>query len=328
MLDLAGVSFCDSAGLDVLLGAPRQADAIGAMLVLARVPEPVRGVLELTGADQVLRVFDTAADAEALQRLSRCGGLVVGGEVDETAQGEVGFRGMRQGLVEVEGVPVVPADAAEPAEGVPVAAAGQTPAPRCRRSRHRPRGLELSGGDGKRSRWNRTAATRPGQLPGHDVIVVRLQRMRKVLHGRPVPEVGDGQVVFRAPSTGHGQAVGSPLRVQGVVDRGRCGRQGIHEPANGKRDDGDAIENMSGPIVVRPSRSTTGGGSADSGRPGLVAEGHEDAQLSPAVSLSTSACRGHRGPLSRSGLSDQWVVGWPALISLRRVCGRVIAERH
>ncbi|MEU9919604.1 STAS domain-containing protein [Streptomyces sp. NPDC051001] len=66
VLDLAGVSFCDSAGLDVLLGARRQADAIGAVLVLARVPEPLRRLLALTGTDQVLTVFATVTDAEAV----------------------------------------------------------------------------------------------------------------------------------------------------------------------------------------------------------------------------------------------------------------------
>ncbi|WP_327721908.1 STAS domain-containing protein [Streptomyces sp. NBC_00490] len=65
VLDLAGVSLCDSVGLNVLLGAWRQADAGGAVLVLACVPAPVRRLLELTGADQALRVFDTVADAEA-----------------------------------------------------------------------------------------------------------------------------------------------------------------------------------------------------------------------------------------------------------------------
>ncbi|MCX5327852.1 STAS domain-containing protein [Streptomyces sp. NBC_00140] len=66
VLDLAGVSFCDSAGLTVLIGAWRQADASGAVLVLACVPEQLRRVLELTGAEQVLRVFGTVADAKAI----------------------------------------------------------------------------------------------------------------------------------------------------------------------------------------------------------------------------------------------------------------------
>jgi hypothetical protein len=43
--------------------------------------------------------------------VSHCGGLVIGGEVDEGARREVGFRGMPRRQIEVEGVPVVPADA-------------------------------------------------------------------------------------------------------------------------------------------------------------------------------------------------------------------------
>ncbi|MBT2423502.1 STAS domain-containing protein [Streptomyces sp. ISL-22] len=66
VLDLSGVSFCDSAGLNVLLGARRQADDVGAVLVLACVPDLLRRVLEMTGADRVLRVFDTVTDAEAV----------------------------------------------------------------------------------------------------------------------------------------------------------------------------------------------------------------------------------------------------------------------
>jgi anti-sigma B factor antagonist len=66
VLDLSGVSFCDSAGLNVLIGAWRQADASGAVLVLACVPEPVRRILEMTGANQLLRVYDTVTDAEAV----------------------------------------------------------------------------------------------------------------------------------------------------------------------------------------------------------------------------------------------------------------------
>jgi anti-anti-sigma regulatory factor len=50
----------------MLLGAWRQADASGAVVVLACVPGPVRRILEMTGANQLLRVFDTIADAEAV----------------------------------------------------------------------------------------------------------------------------------------------------------------------------------------------------------------------------------------------------------------------
>lgn len=66
VLDLSGVVFCDSAGLSVLLGAWRQADAGGAVLVLAGVSESVRRILEMTGVDRVMRVFDTVPEAAAV----------------------------------------------------------------------------------------------------------------------------------------------------------------------------------------------------------------------------------------------------------------------
>ncbi|MFF3484473.1 STAS domain-containing protein [Streptomyces sp. NPDC002701] len=65
VLDLSEVPFCDSAGLNVLLAAWRQADAVAAVLVLACVPAGLRRVLRITGADQVLRVYDTVTDAQA-----------------------------------------------------------------------------------------------------------------------------------------------------------------------------------------------------------------------------------------------------------------------
>jgi anti-anti-sigma factor len=66
VLDVSGVSFCDSVGLNVLLGAWREAHASGAVLVLACVPEPLQLILRITGVNHVLRVFDTVADAEAV----------------------------------------------------------------------------------------------------------------------------------------------------------------------------------------------------------------------------------------------------------------------
>ncbi|MER6977689.1 STAS domain-containing protein [Streptomyces carpinensis] len=65
VLDLTSVSFCDSAGLGVLLGARRQAATNETMLALACVPLPLRQILEMTGADQVLPVYDTVDDAAA-----------------------------------------------------------------------------------------------------------------------------------------------------------------------------------------------------------------------------------------------------------------------
>ncbi|MGC5567835.1 STAS domain-containing protein [Streptomyces sp. FR-108] len=66
VLDLSGVSLCDSVGLNALIAAWRQADAGGAVVVLACVPPSLRRILQVTGTDQLLRVFDTVTDAEAV----------------------------------------------------------------------------------------------------------------------------------------------------------------------------------------------------------------------------------------------------------------------
>lgn len=49
MLDLAGVSFCDSSGLGVLAGIGKTADSGGGKLALARVPERCQLTLKRTG---------------------------------------------------------------------------------------------------------------------------------------------------------------------------------------------------------------------------------------------------------------------------------------
>ncbi|GAA2768504.1 STAS domain-containing protein [Streptomyces paradoxus] len=65
VLDLSGVSFCDSAGLNVLLWAWRQAGGAGSVLVLACVPLNLQRMLSMTGVDSVLPVYGTVAEAEA-----------------------------------------------------------------------------------------------------------------------------------------------------------------------------------------------------------------------------------------------------------------------
>ncbi|MFJ3423041.1 STAS domain-containing protein [Streptomyces sp. NPDC086082] len=66
VLDLSCVSFCDSVGLSMLLGAWREAEERGVVLMLACVPAQVRRILQMTGVDQVLRVFATVTEAEAV----------------------------------------------------------------------------------------------------------------------------------------------------------------------------------------------------------------------------------------------------------------------
>jgi anti-sigma B factor antagonist len=61
ILDLSGASFCDSVGLSVPQAAHRQADAAG--VVPACALPPLRALLAMTEADQMLRIFDTVTDA-------------------------------------------------------------------------------------------------------------------------------------------------------------------------------------------------------------------------------------------------------------------------
>ncbi|MFD3513817.1 STAS domain-containing protein [Streptomyces sp. NPDC058657] len=58
VLDLAEVAFADSTFLNLLLRAHQVTD-----LRLAGVSEQVRRLLHITGADQFLKLFPTAADA-------------------------------------------------------------------------------------------------------------------------------------------------------------------------------------------------------------------------------------------------------------------------
>lgn len=65
VLDLSEVSFFDSAGLNLLLRADREAHASGVELALACVPSSLRRILQMTGTDQVLRIYDTVAETSA-----------------------------------------------------------------------------------------------------------------------------------------------------------------------------------------------------------------------------------------------------------------------
>lgn len=55
--DLAGTTFCDSAGIHAIVRANRQARSRGAELRLAVGESPVARVLELAGLDQIMPVY-------------------------------------------------------------------------------------------------------------------------------------------------------------------------------------------------------------------------------------------------------------------------------
>ena len=63
VVDMAGTTFCDSAGVTALATAHRKAAAQGAKVKVVAVTAPVLRVFELTGLDQVLGVFGSMTAA-------------------------------------------------------------------------------------------------------------------------------------------------------------------------------------------------------------------------------------------------------------------------
>jgi anti-sigma B factor antagonist len=63
VLDLGNVTFCDSSGLGVLVGIWKAVHAIGGRLVLARVPQRCRRLLNRTGLAKIFTVRDRLAEA-------------------------------------------------------------------------------------------------------------------------------------------------------------------------------------------------------------------------------------------------------------------------
>ncbi|MFD9618298.1 STAS domain-containing protein [Streptomyces virginiae] len=65
VIDLGGLTFCDSSGITVLIAARNHALAARASIALAAVPERVVRILRIVGLDQVFPVHPTAQAAEA-----------------------------------------------------------------------------------------------------------------------------------------------------------------------------------------------------------------------------------------------------------------------
>ncbi|MFI6345864.1 STAS domain-containing protein [Streptomyces sp. NPDC050560] len=65
IMDLSRTTFCDSSGYNALLRLRRRALEAGGQLVLAAPPPAVSRLLALTGAEQVLAVHSSRAEALA-----------------------------------------------------------------------------------------------------------------------------------------------------------------------------------------------------------------------------------------------------------------------
>jgi anti-anti-sigma factor len=63
VVDCSGLEFCDSTGLNVLLGARLRAEAVGGAVHLAAMRPTVARVMEITGADAVFFIHDTVDQA-------------------------------------------------------------------------------------------------------------------------------------------------------------------------------------------------------------------------------------------------------------------------
>ena len=61
VVDMAGVEFCDSTGMNVLLAAHRRASENGGQLELARPRPGVKKILQVTGLETVFTVLDDPA---------------------------------------------------------------------------------------------------------------------------------------------------------------------------------------------------------------------------------------------------------------------------
>jgi anti-sigma B factor antagonist len=61
VVDMAGVEFCDSTGMNVLLAAHRRARECGGDLQLASPRSAIRKVLQVTGLESVFTVLDHPA---------------------------------------------------------------------------------------------------------------------------------------------------------------------------------------------------------------------------------------------------------------------------
>ncbi|MCP9960163.1 MULTISPECIES: STAS domain-containing protein [Streptomyces] len=67
ILDLSGITFCDSSGLNTLLRLRRHAGERGGRLVLSAPADQVMRMLRLTGADTVFPLYADVAEARAAQ---------------------------------------------------------------------------------------------------------------------------------------------------------------------------------------------------------------------------------------------------------------------
>jgi anti-anti-sigma factor len=63
VIDLTGVTFCDSGGLSLFLDLHKRAAANGGQVRLAGAPDAVLAIMRTTNLDRILALYRTVADA-------------------------------------------------------------------------------------------------------------------------------------------------------------------------------------------------------------------------------------------------------------------------
>jgi anti-sigma B factor antagonist len=63
LIDMTGVRFCDSTGLNVAVDAKRQADACGCSMVFFGLSERVDKLFRITGLDRLIATYPTLREA-------------------------------------------------------------------------------------------------------------------------------------------------------------------------------------------------------------------------------------------------------------------------
>jgi anti-sigma B factor antagonist len=65
LIDMTGVRFCDSTGLNVAVDAKRHADACGCTLVFFGLSERVEKLFRITALDRLIQTYPTLSEAAA-----------------------------------------------------------------------------------------------------------------------------------------------------------------------------------------------------------------------------------------------------------------------
>jgi anti-sigma B factor antagonist len=65
ILDMSGITFCDSSGFNALIRLRRRAEEAEGRLVLASPPDQVRRLLALSGAESIFHIYGSLDEARA-----------------------------------------------------------------------------------------------------------------------------------------------------------------------------------------------------------------------------------------------------------------------